>query len=339
MFSRFLMFGTLLVLPLLAAPPAQAADTAPLPITIGVQTDADWLTIAAEKFHIFEKAGLKPNYIKFAAGAPMMAAAQSGSIDVATPGLVPFLAGVGAGIPWVTIGIDADGPKGEGFVARDGSGIRTLADLKGKRIGYFRASTAHYGLFVALQQNHISPDQVTLLSLAPVQQVAAMRAGQIDAAEVWEPWMHTMVADANGKVLATEADLGVKTAAGLYAIRRDWLATHREEAKRFLQAIVMANAAVAKDPQPVIKQFAADTGITVEWSADVFKEAPPSDPTRWTDPNYDRLSMAPGGSLQKSLEGLAVFLRDQKIVQGPIDVSNVIDASVISDVLKADHEK
>ena len=339
MFARSLMFGLLMALPVLAAPSAQAKDSAPLPITVGLQTDPDWLTIAAQKFHIFEKAGLKPNYIKFAAGAPMMAAAQSGSIDVAVPGLVPFLAGVGAGIPWVAIGIDTEGPQGEGFVARDGSGIHTLADLKGKKIGYFRASTAHYGLFVALQQNHILPDQVTLLSLAPVQQVAAMRAGQIDAAEVWEPWMHTMVADANGKVIATEANLGINTAAAVYAVRREWLATHREAAKRFLQAIVMAEAAVAKDPQPIIKQFAADTGITPAWSADIFKEAPPSDPRRWTEPNNGRLSMAKGASLQKSLNALAVFLYDQKLVQQPIDASNVIDASVITDVLKADHDK
>jgi len=339
MFRKFLVFGLLLAAPTLAVSSAQAADMTPLPITVGLQTDADWLTIAAEKFHIFEKAGLKPNYIKFAAGAPMMAAAQSGSIDVATPGLVPFLAGVGAGIPWVAIGIDTEGPKGEGFIARDGSGIHTLADLKGKKIGYFRASTAHYGLFVALQQNHIQPDQVTLLSLAPVQQVAAMRAGQIDAAEVWEPWMHTMVADANGKLIATEADLKVNTAAGLYAVRRDWLSSHREAAKRFLQAIVMAEAAVEKDPQPVIDQFATDTGITPAWSADVFKEVPPSDPGRWTMPDNGRLSMANGASLQKTLNSLAIFLHDQKLVQQPIDVSNVIDASVIADVLQADHDK
>jgi hypothetical protein len=35
----------------------------------------------------------------------MMAAAQSQSVDVACVGLVPFMAGIGQGIPWVTIGI------------------------------------------------------------------------------------------------------------------------------------------------------------------------------------------------------------------------------------------
>lgn len=73
---RVWLCGLMLVLSLVTA---RAGE--PLPVVIGVQTDADWLTIAAQKFQIFEKAGLAPTYIKFAAGAPMMAAAQSGSID------------------------------------------------------------------------------------------------------------------------------------------------------------------------------------------------------------------------------------------------------------------
>ncbi len=332
--KRAIAVLALLIGAVAAVRPVRAAEPDALPVTIALQTDANWLTIAAQKFHLFEKAGLKPNYIKFAAGAPMMAAAQSGSVDIATPGLVPFLAGVGAGIPWAAIGIDTDGPAGEGFIARDGSGITTLADLKGKRIGYFRASTAHYGLFMGLAKAGIQPDQVTLLSLAPVQQVAAMRAGQIDAAEVWEPWMHTMVADANGKLIATEADIGVSTAASVYAVRRDWLASHHEEAVRFLRAIVMASDAVKQDPQPVIKQFAADTGIHEDWSASVFKEAGPTDPRRWLDPAYGGLSMVKDGRLQTAMAGLAVFLHDQKIVQQPIDVSTLLDASFIAEALK-----
>ena len=235
--------------------------------------------------------------------------------------------------------IDTDGPEGEGFIVRDDAGIKTLADLQGKKIGYSRSSTAHYGLWRGLQENHIQDDQVTLLSMAPVQQVAAMRAGQIDAAEVWEPWMHTMVADAHGKLLANEADIHVRTAAGLFAVRREWLDAHRETAVRVLRAILMAAAEVKQDPQPVIDQFAKDTGITPAWSADVFKEAPPEDGARWTDPSYPGLTLLPDGSLQKALDGLASFMLQQRIVTKPLDLKNVIDASVITAAVKAEHKK
>lgn len=304
-----------------------------LPITIGIQTDIDWTTIEAKDQKLFEKAGLRPTFIKFTAGAAMLAAAESKSIDVGAPGLVPFLAGVGNGIPWVAIGLDGTAPGAEGFVVRKGLGIQTLADLRGKRIGYFRASTSEYGLFTALKQNHIPLSAVTLLSMAPSEQVAAMRSGNIQAAEVWEPWMHTMVADADGKIIATEADIHVSTAAAVYAVRRHWLATHQETARRFMTAIFMAYKELQKNPEPAIHKFASETGIKTAWAAAVYKEAGPPDIYKWTDPHYT-YSMVKGAGLQQILGQLATFLYQQKIVPHPIDVSNVIDDSVIASVLK-----
>lgn len=312
---------------------ARASAPTPIPITIGIQTDADWLTIEAKTQHLFEKVGLKPSYIRFTAGAVMMAAAESKSIDVATPGFVPFLAGVGNGIPWVAIGLDTVGPRGEGFVARKGSGIHSIADLRGKRIGYFRASTSQYGLFMGLQKYHVPLSSVTLLSMAPSQQVAAMRSGNIQAAEVWEPWMHTMVADADGKIIATEADIGVPTAASVYAVRRHWLATHQEAARRFMRAIVLAYKEVEKNPEPVIQVFASETGIKKSWSAAIYKEAGPPDVYKWSDPDY-AYSLAPGKGLQQILDKLAAFLFQQKIVPHPIDTANIIDDSAIASAIK-----
>jgi ABC-type nitrate/sulfonate/bicarbonate transport system substrate-binding protein len=264
----------------------------------------------------------------------MMAAAQSKSIDVATVGMVPFLAGVGQGIPWVAIGFHVAGPRGEGIIARKGAGIRSLADLKGKRIGYFRASTAHYGLFMALQKGGVAPNQVTLLSMAPAQQLAAMRAGEIDAASVWEPWMHKLVAEAEGELIATEADFGVLTAASTLAVRREWLADNRETARRLLQGYLVAYDSLQADPNPVIQQFAENVGISEQWSRDIFASVPPVEIKKWADPAY-AYSLAKGSKIQGALAGLATFLHDQKVIPQPIDVNGLLDDSVVSEVLKA----
>jgi aliphatic sulfonates family ABC transporter substrate-binding protein len=333
MLSRRATLLSAAALPLAAIRSAQAQSAA-LPITLGLQTDSHWLTIEAQKKGLFEKAGLKPNYIKFAAGAPMMAAAQSKSIDIATVGLVPFLAGVGQGIPWVAIGFHVAGGLGEGILARKKSGIRTLADLKGKRIGYFRASTAHYGLYMALKKNQIAADQVTLLSMAPAQQLAAMRAGEIDAASVWEPWMHKMVADADAQLISTETDIGVITAASTLAVRREWLAENRETARRLIQGSLLAYQSLQTDPKPAIQQFATDVGISEQWSSDIYKEVPPVEITKWTDPAYE-YSLAKGGKMEHALAELATFLHEEKVVPKPIEVAGLLDPSVVAEVLKA----
>jgi taurine transport system substrate-binding protein len=310
-----------------------APPPAVLPISIGVQTAPDWLLVTAEHLHLFKKVGLRPTFLRFNAGAPMMAAAESGSLDVTTPGTVPFVAGLAQHVPWVAIGIDVYGPGGEGIVVRKGSGIHTIADLKGRKIGYFRASTSQYGLFTALEENHISPSQVTLLSMAPAQQVAAMRDKDIDAAEVWDPWMQKMIHQANGRILATEQSFGVATAGGFFAVRRDWLQTHQETARRFLQAIVMAYDMIEKNPEPAIEVFAKETGIKLSWAMIIYDESPPSDPYKWLDPKYQS-SMVPGGVLFQSLTKLDKFLYVQHVTARLADLQGAFDDSVIATVLK-----
>ena len=82
----------------LTAPRALAQN--PLPIRIGYQDIADWLLLVARDQKLFERAGLAPTYVKFVAGAPMIEAARSGSIDVASLGSVPFLIGLSQGVDW-----------------------------------------------------------------------------------------------------------------------------------------------------------------------------------------------------------------------------------------------
>src|SRR5437867_9214057 len=152
---------------------ATAQQPAPLPIKIGYQAVASWLLFGARSLKLYEKAGLTPTFVKFTAGAPMIAAAQSQSIDVAMVGTVPFLAGVASGVDWVYIGVDNEYPRAVGFVARKDSGVGSLSDLSGKTIGFFRGSTSHYAVLTVLKRQGIATSQVKLLQLEPAQQVAA----------------------------------------------------------------------------------------------------------------------------------------------------------------------
>jgi ABC-type nitrate/sulfonate/bicarbonate transport system substrate-binding protein len=317
----------------LLAPAAPRAEEAPLAITIGYQADAAWLQFEARQLHLFEKVGLTPKYVKFLAGAPMIAAAESGGIDIAVPGIVPFLTGVGQGVPWIAVGIDAAGATEEVFVARKDAGIDRIADLKGKKVGYFRASTAHYALITGLRQNGVNPDDVHLLHMAPAQQLAAMINNDIDAAEVWEPWISKMLHQGNGKVLKTEADLGIYTAVGVAAVRRDWLASHRETLRRYLEALLLAQQSLAKDSSPAIQFLSQEMGIPVDWAQKIYDDEKPA-MTRWLDLRYP-YSLAENGKLRKNLAEVAAFLYDEKVIPKPVDTSDLLDTSVLADVLRS----
>ena len=265
---------------------SQALAQTPLPIRIGYQATPDWLLFTARDLKLFEKVGLAPTYVKFVAGAPMIAAAQSKSIDVADLGTVPFLVGLSQGADWVMIGISTEGAYTEGVAVRKESGINTLADLRGKRIGYFKGSTAQYGLMMTLRQQGIRLDQVTLLDMPPAEQMAALVNKDIDAAMVWEPWIQRMVHEANAKIIATEGDFGIYTNVTGYAARRDWLRDNKETAVRFLRALLMAYDVLQKDPNIGVKTLAGEMGIKEAWVKEIYRDAPPPNMHWSTDRGY-----------------------------------------------------
>jgi len=316
----------------LTAPRALAQ--APLPITIGYQATADWLLFTARELKLFESLGLAPTYVKFVAGAPMIAAAESKSIDVATVGSVPFLVGLSQGADWVMIGIHSEGAYAEGFVVRKDSGIDTLADLKGKRIGYFRGSTTHYAVMTALRQLGLRPEQVTLVHMPPAEQVAAMAKKELDAAVAWEPWMQKMMYEADAKIIATEGDLGIYTNVASYSARRDWLRSNRETAVRFLGALLMAYGVLQKDPMVGVRALAGEMGINEAWAEAIYRDAPPPKITEWANARYN-YSLVKGSAFQRRLEYLATFLFEEKVISKPLDMREVLDASVITEVLQA----
>ena len=312
---------------------SQALAQTPLPIRIGYQATPDWLLFTARDLKLFEKVGLAPTYVKFVAGAPMIAAAQSKSIDVADLGTVPFLVGLSQGADWVMIGISTEGAYTEGVAVRKESGINTLADLRGKRIGYFKGSTAQYGLMMTLRQQGIRLDQVTLLDMPPAEQMAALVNKDIDAAMVWEPWIQRMVHEANAKIIATEGDFGIYTNVTGYAARRDWLRDNKETAVRFLRALLMAYDVLQKDPNIGVKTLAGEMGIKEAWVKEIYRDAPPPNMHWSTDRGY-RYSLVEGSGFHRRLGYLATFLFEEKIISKEVDVSEALDVSIITEALR-----
>jgi aliphatic sulfonates family ABC transporter substrate-binding protein len=317
-----------------AARPLLAAETQPLPIRIGYQAVASWLLLGARELGLYREAGLEATFLKFTAGPPQIAAAQGGSIDVAMVGSVPFLAGVSQGVDWVMVGLDNEYPKADGFVARADSGVNSLTDLKGKRIAFFRGSTAQFAVLRTLERLHIAAEEVTLLHLEPSQQLAAMLHSDIDVAEVWEPWMQKMVNQAGARIIETEAALGIYTGIGGYCVKRDWLAAQRVTVRRFINALAAAYDKLKSDPSPALKAVAADMGISMEEARAIYDEEPLPEIYRQADPSYP-YSLAAASPFSRDMVGLVQFLLDQHVIQKPVEIPNVLDDSLIAEMVKA----
>ena len=149
---------------------------------------------------------------------------RHGRLDLASVGSVAFLIGLSQGLDWTMIGINPEGAYAQGLVAHKDSNILTPTDLKGKRVGLVQGATAQFGFLMMMRQHGIRAEQVTVVNMAPETQLRALEARQIDAAMVWEPWMHRMIRSANARIVETEGNLGIYTNVDCYSVRRDWLA-------------------------------------------------------------------------------------------------------------------
>lgn len=314
----------------------QALAETPLPLKIGYQSSSadNWLLFAARDLKFFETVDLAPQYVPFDAGPPMIDAAKSKIIDVALVMTIPFMSGLAQGVDWVMIGIYSEGAYSESLVTPKDSGIDTPTDLKGKRIGYYKGTSSHYGLAMILRQYGISRDDVTLVHMLPEEQLAAIKKNDIDAAMAWEPWIQRMVHEANARVIATEGDLGIYTNVSTISVRREWLRDNREKAVRFLRAMIMAYHVLQKDHSVAVRAEAKEMGIDQDWVEQIYRDAPPPHIHLWTDPRY-LYSLVKGGGFHRRLGYLAKFLFAEQVFPKEVDLHDVLDASVVTDAMNA----
>jgi aliphatic sulfonates family ABC transporter substrate-binding protein len=317
------------------AAPQTSAET-PLPLKIGYQSSSadNWLLFTARDLKFFETVGVAPEYIPFDAGPPMVEAAKSNIIDVALVKTIPFMSGLSQGVDWVMIGIYSEGAYSESLVTRKDSGIDTPAELRGKRIGYYKGASSHYGLVMIMRQYGIRRDEVNLVHMLPEEQLAAFKKNDIDAAMVWEPWIQRMVHEANGKVIATEGDLGIYTNVSTISVRREWLRDNRETAVRFLRTLIMAYHVLQKDHSVAVHAEAKELAIDQDWVEEMYRDAPPPQIHMWTDPRY-LYSLVKGARFHRRLEYLAKFLFAEKVFPKELEVHDVLDASVVTEALNA----
>ena len=93
----------------------------------------------------------------------------------------------------------------EALVAKNGSGINSVADLKGKKIAMPFNSTTHFHTMVALEQAKMNPADVQILNMRPPEVRAAWQRGDIQATFIWDPVLAEVKKD--GKVIITSGQI------------------------------------------------------------------------------------------------------------------------------------
>ncbi len=203
-------------------------------ITIGhLPSDHDTAMYVAEAQKQYEAQGLKVKTVQFNNGGDLMNAMASGDVDVGYVGITPVLSSIEKGVPVKVV--SGAQIEGSGVVVSADSGINSLADLKGKKVGTPGAATIQNMIITyALNQSGVSTDDVELVAMKAAQMTDALKAGQIDAMICWEPYSSIAVNNGYGKLLENTSEIIPGHPCCVVAASQSFIDNHPDELKKIL---------------------------------------------------------------------------------------------------------
>jgi sulfonate transport system substrate-binding protein len=169
---------------------SSARAQAPRELRIGYQKNG--ILVVAKQQKVIENRlkdlGFGVRWIEFSFGPPLLEALGLGSIDFGTTGDSPPIFAQAAGANLVYVAALPAAGSNAAILLPKGSEIRTLADLKGKRVAFAKASSAHNFTIAALEKAGLTYKDIQPVYLAPADAAAAFTRGSVDAWTIWDPY-------------------------------------------------------------------------------------------------------------------------------------------------------
>ncbi len=185
---------------------------------------------------------------EFPAAAPLLEALNAGAIDAGGVGDAPFTFAAAAGVPVKAFLAFRNRQDGLAILVAKDSPIRTVADLKGKRIATNRGSIGHQVVLAALEEAGMPADSVTLNFLPPADAKIALASGSVDAWATWEPY--TSTAELAGLVRVLRDGNGITPGLSFAVASHAALRDKRALLADFGERLARARAWALTDPAP-----------------------------------------------------------------------------------------
>jgi sulfonate transport system substrate-binding protein len=209
----------------------------------------------------FAPQGIDVKWFEFSSGPPLLEAINAGSVDYGAVGDTPPIFAQSAGAAMV-YAAGQPATSGQGILVPAGSAIRSIADLKGKRVGFTNGSSAHNVVIQTLEKAGLDYADITPVYLTPPGAGPAFANGSIDAWSIWDPYFTIGETKQNGRVLVNASDIARTNS--FYVANRDFAKSRGP----VLQQIIEVTAATAKWAEAhrdaVAKSLTAVTGIALD---------------------------------------------------------------------------
>ncbi|USX29168.1 sulfonate ABC transporter substrate-binding protein [Oxalobacteraceae bacterium OTU3CINTB1] len=201
-------------------------------------------------------------WTEFPAGPQLLEGLNVGSVDFGTVGEAPPIFAQAAGANLVYVGNEPPSPASEAIVVPKDSKIRSLAELKGKKVALNKGSNVHYLLVKALEKAGIGYKEIDIVFLPPADARAAFERGSVDAWAIWDPFLAAAEKQLGARVLADGK--GLVANHQFYLAARPYAEKNQEVVRIVLEEIAKVDEWGAKNPKEVATILSAQTGLDTD---------------------------------------------------------------------------
>ena len=163
--------------------------------------------------------------------------------------------------------------EGSSIVAGENSGINTVADLKGKTVATPGEATIQNMLLTsALTQAGVSTSDVEFTTMKAAQMTDALKAGQVDAMIIWEPYASIAVKNGDGKLVETSGEIIPGHPCCCVVAREDFINNHGDALEKVLEAHKNATEFTNANPAEAAKCLPEDIVPDQDLQASVIEQ-------------------------------------------------------------------
>lgn len=241
---------------------AQAQPAQPLlqQLRIGYQKSAVNLVILKQQGTL-EKLfpGTKITWAEFPAGPQLLEALAVGSLEFGLTGDAPPVFAQAAGKDLLYVAAEPPKPDSSAILVLGDSPLRTLAELRGKKIALQKGSSAHYLLVRAVEKAGLQWTDIQPIYLAPADARAAFERKSVDAWAIWDPFYAATELAIKPRTLVTGRDLSSNNS--FYLASRPFVTQHEDALLALLQALSQADQLAQTQRKEAIKLVSDFSGL------------------------------------------------------------------------------
>jgi NitT/TauT family transport system substrate-binding protein len=279
----------------------------------------------------FAKEGLDFELVQFSTGLEIFQAMIGGSIDMlATGAVLSNFPARGQGKVFLINNVEFATAQ---LWVRQDQGVKTFADLKGKKISTTTGTTAHVFLDTALRANGVDPTKdVELVNQRMPDAVTSFIAGAVPAVALWVPFNIIVRDKVPGAKMLVDASAFYPQAAivGGWATRADYYEKNYEVIPRVIRAWADANDHFIRNPDATLEMLQKNhyQQVPIGDLREQFKAQKMFTSAEWR-------KMYGDGTVTKWLQQVTDFFVRFGGIQNPVPAAKYFDTKPFLDTVKA----